>query len=84
MDNLSDALILLKATRPKLVVVSTELRSARGRGTEETFNELIDALSVIELPVDFGSHDPSETGQQLLDRVRAFIGPADKSTTAAR
>ena len=84
VDNLPDALTLLKATRPKLVVVSTELRSARGRGTGETFNELIDALSVIELPVDFGSHDPSETGQQLLDRVRAFIGPADKSTTAAR
>jgi hypothetical protein len=56
----------------------------RGRWTEETFNELIDALSVIELPVDFGSHDPGETGQQLLDRVRALIGAPDKSTTAAR
>jgi anti-sigma B factor antagonist len=84
VDNLSDALILLKATRPKLVVVSAELRSARGMWTAETFNKLIDALSVIELPVEFGSHDPSETGQQLLDRIRALIGPPDKSTARDR
>jgi anti-sigma B factor antagonist len=76
VNNLPDALILLKATRPTLVIVSTELRSARGTSTAGTFNELVDALSVIELPVDFGSHDPSETGQQLLDRVRALIGAA--------
>ena len=75
VDNLPDALILLKATRPKLVIVGTELRSASGTWTENTFNELIDALWVIELPADFGSLDPSETGQHLLDRVRALIGP---------
>jgi anti-sigma B factor antagonist len=84
VNNLPDALILLKATRPTLVIVSTELRSARGTSTAGTFNELVDALSVIELPVDFGSHDPSETGQQLLERVRALIGTGDKSTPAAR
>ncbi len=84
MDNLPDALILLKATRPKLVVVSAELRSAKDTWTAETFNELVDALPVIELPVDFGSHDPSETGQQLLDRVRALIGPPDRSTARDR
>ena len=84
VDNLPDALILLKATRPKLVVVSAELRSERDTGTAEIFNELVDALPVIELPVNFGSHDPSETGQQLVDRVRVVIGAADNSTKAAR
>ena len=84
VDNLPDALILLKASRPKLVVVSAEVRSAKDTWTAEVFNELVDALSVIELPVDFGTHDPSETGQQLVDRVRVVIGAADNSTKAAR
>jgi len=84
VDNLPDALILLKATRPKLVVVSAALRSDRDTGIAEIFNDLADALPVIELPVDFGSHDPSETGQQLVDRVRAVVGAAANSTKAAR
>ena len=84
VDNLPDALILLKAARPKLVVVSAEVRSANDTRTAKVFNELVDALPVIELPVNFGSHDPSETGQQLVDRVRLVIGAADKPTKAAR
>jgi CheY-like chemotaxis protein len=84
VDNLPDALILLKATRPKVVVVSAGLRSERATGTAGIFNALADAFPVIELPVDFGSHDPSETGQQLVDRIRAVIGAADNSTKAAR
>ena len=84
VDNLPDALILLKATRPKLVVVGAELRAAKDTWTAERFNELVDALPVIELPADFGTHDPSETGQQLLERVRIIIGAADKSANAAQ
>ena len=37
VDNLPDALILLKATRPKLVVVSAEVRSAKDTWTAEVF-----------------------------------------------
>jgi hypothetical protein len=84
VDNLPDALILLKAARPKLVVVSAEVRSANDTRTAKVFNELVDTLPVIELPVNFGSHDPGETGQQLVDRVRVVIGAADNSTKAAR
>jgi anti-sigma B factor antagonist len=76
-DNLPDALILLKASRPKAVVVSAELRAARDTGTAQAFNELATRFSVIELPADFSSRDAAEAGERLLDQVRAVIGPRE-------
>jgi anti-sigma B factor antagonist len=82
--NLADALTLLKATRPKLVVIGADLmRLAKDTGAAETFNGLADALSVIELPPDFSSQDAGEAGHHLLDQVRAIMGAADASATAA-
>jgi len=75
-DNLSDALVLLKATPPKVLVISAELRAARGTWTADTFNKLAAAHSVVDLPADFSSHDAGEAGERLLDRVRAVIGEA--------
>jgi anti-sigma B factor antagonist len=72
--NLADALTLLTATRPKLVVVGAEFRSMRDTRAAETFNRLADALAVVELPADFSRNDAGEAGRQLLDHVRALIG----------
>ena len=72
-SNLPDALILLQATRPKVVVIGAELHSAIGTRTAEAFNRLADRLSVVELPADFSSHDAGEAGRQLLDQVRAIM-----------
>jgi len=80
--NLPDALTLLTATRPKLVVIGADLRSAKDTGAAETFNGLADALSVIELPPDFSSQDAGEAGHYLLNQVRAIMGAADASATA--
>jgi anti-sigma B factor antagonist len=74
--NLPDALALLTATRPKLVVIGAELRSLRDTRAAETFNRLADALAVVELPADFSRHDAGDAGRRLLDHVRALIGPA--------
>ena len=71
--NLVDALTLLTATRPKLVIIGADLRSATNTRAAETFNGLADALSVIELPPDFSSQDAGEAGRQLLDQVRAIM-----------
>jgi len=79
VDNLPDALILLRVTRPKLVVISPELRSARVSQTAEKFNRLADALPVIELPADFSSDEAGQAGRRLLDRVRATVGASDSS-----
>lgn len=73
-DNLPDAVTLLKATTPQVVVVDHELRSAGTTGMVDIFNRLVEALSVIELPPDFARQDPIETGPGLVERVRVLIG----------
>jgi anti-sigma B factor antagonist len=75
-DNLPDALILLTATKPKLVVIGAELRAMRETRAAGTFNRLADALSVIELPATFSSDDAGDAGRHLLDQVQTFITPA--------
>ena len=85
--NLPDALVLLTASRPKVVVVGADLRAARGTRAADHFNELADALPVVELPADFSCSDPGDAGHRLLDRVRAVIGTRetgapDRRTTA--
>jgi anti-sigma B factor antagonist len=72
-DNLPDALTLLTATRPRLVVIESSLRSARDTRAAENFNRLADAIAVVELPPDFSGRDAGEAGSQLLDRVNAIL-----------
>jgi len=72
--NIPDALTLLTATRPKLVVVGADLRAMRQTRAGERFNELADTLTVIELPAEFSSRDAADAGRDLLDRVRAALG----------
>ena len=71
--NLPDALILLQATQPKVVVVGADLHAAHDTRTAHTFNRLADQLSVIELPAGFSSADAGEAGRDLLDQVRAIM-----------
>ncbi len=73
-DNLPDALMLLKGSRPKLVVMAAELRSSRGTWTADKFNALANQASVIELPSDMGRKDAADAGSRLLDQVRAVLG----------
>jgi anti-sigma B factor antagonist len=72
-DNLPDGLMLLRAVRPKAVVIAAELRAAP-TSTAESFNKLADEHAVIELPADFSHRDAGDAGAQLLDRVRAVVG----------
>jgi anti-sigma B factor antagonist len=74
--NLPDALILLQATQPKVVVVSSALRRTQGTHTAEKFNRLLDGLAVVELPPDFASRDADDNARMLLDRIRAEIAPS--------
>ena len=72
-SNLPDGLILLQATRPKLLIVGEELRAARETRTADKFNALADALPVVVLPADFSRRDAGEAGQHLVDQVRALM-----------
>lgn len=73
-DNLPDAVTLLKAMTPKIVLVAHDVRSAGSAATVDTFNRLVGPLTVIELPPDFARQDPGETGPGLVERVRVLIG----------
>jgi anti-sigma B factor antagonist len=68
-DNLPDALILLRATRPKVVVISASLRW-QNSAMAEAFRDVAARLPVIELPSDFSHRDAGLAGRRLLEQVR--------------
>jgi len=72
--NLHDALILLKAARPRVVVLSATLRASRESHAAETFNRLVHADTVVELPAGFSSDDAGAAAERLLEQVRAIVG----------
>ena len=74
LGNLPDALMLFKGSRPKLVLISAELRAARGTWTAETFNVQTRSVPVIELPSDFSGRDAEVASRALLDQVGAALG----------
>jgi anti-sigma B factor antagonist len=84
-NNLPDALILLNAMRPKVVIIGADLRAVRNTRTGESFNRLAAERVVVELPPGFSSRDAGEAGQQVLNQVRAAVGgpEGNESVSAA-
>ncbi len=72
--NLPDALILLKATQPKVVVIGADLRAATGTRTADEFHTLAEAGAVIEIPEGFSAQDAGDAGERVLQAVRARAG----------
>ena len=74
-DNLPDALMLVRATRPRLIVMSADLRAARNTQAADAFADIASTLRVIELPPDFSHRDAGMAARRLLEQVRdAFEG----------
>ena len=79
--NLPDALTLLQATQPKVIVIGTKLREARGTRAAGEFNTLADAYAVVELAEGFSSHDAGEAAEQVLRAVRSVVkGESSEAT----
>jgi anti-sigma B factor antagonist len=72
VSNLPDALILLKTTRPKVVVLSPELRAGT-TGTAQEFNRIANQGAIVELPPGFSSRDAADAALQLLESIRALV-----------
>jgi hypothetical protein len=72
-SNLPDALILLKTTRPRVVVMGPELRAAGGTWTAEEFNRIANQGAVVELPPGFSARDAGDAALPLLQAVQAFV-----------
>jgi anti-sigma B factor antagonist len=67
---ISDALILLKATKAKQVVISTHMQSVHGRPTRKAVEEVDPAVSLIILEENFATQDPGEAAAKLLTGIR--------------
>jgi anti-sigma B factor antagonist len=69
--NLPDALVLLVATRPAVVVVSAELNGVRGTRAAEEFHRLAAERSLVLLPAGFSAQDAGHAAAEVLSAVRA-------------
>lgn len=72
-NNLRDALILLKATRPGLTILGPNLKAAPG--TEQTFRAACAASPVLELGDEFSTLEASQAASELLEKIRALGSP---------
>jgi anti-sigma B factor antagonist len=73
-DNMADALILLKATHPKTVVIGAEVLATTRSHMAEEFNSIASAGTIIELPPGFSGQDAGEAAQHVLQALRVGRG----------
>jgi anti-sigma B factor antagonist len=73
-DNMADAVILLKATRPKTVVIGAEVLAATRSHMAEEFTSIASAGTIIELPPGFSGQDAGEAAQHVLQALRVGRG----------
>jgi anti-anti-sigma factor len=69
--NLYDALILLRATRPRIVVIGSALRAIQGTRSADEFHRLTATCTTIDLPPQFASEDAGAAAEHLLAAIRA-------------
>lgn len=69
--NIDDAKILLKATKAKMVVISSHMQTIYGRPTRKVLEEIDPAISIFVLDENFGTQDPGEAAQTLLTSIGA-------------
>ena len=81
-NNLLDAKVLIAATRPAVVVISTQLRNLKGTQAAESFQHLIKSLPVVELNDNFSTEDPAEATRALRTMLATALGP--QGTAAAQ
>ena len=66
---MSDALILLKATKAKLVVIAPHMQSVHGRPASKLLEEVDPTASLLVLDENFAAQDPGEAAEKLLTRI---------------
>jgi anti-anti-sigma factor len=73
--SVDDAQILLKATKAKLVVVSARIQAIRGKPLRQALQEIVPDVKFVTLEDNFGSQDPGEAAEKLLNDVNAVLTP---------
>jgi anti-sigma B factor antagonist len=77
--NLPDALVLLKATAPALVLLAEGMQSARGQATAAMLQEARPEAPVVLLRQDFSQQEAGEAGDWLLHTLRTRLGAAGQA-----
>jgi anti-sigma B factor antagonist len=70
-SNLHDSSILMRATRPSLVVLGPNLTAAPG--TQKAFLDACAAVPVVELGADFSRQDAGQAASELLPKVHSYM-----------
>ena len=73
--NLPDAVILVSATRPRVIVIGAAFRTMTGTRSADEFRRLTAAATVIELPSGFASEEAGNAAEQVLNAVNAACRP---------
>lgn len=71
--SVDDAQILLKATKAKLVVVSSKMQSIHGKPIRRALDEIDPAIALLVLDDNFASEDPGEAVERLLSSVGSLL-----------
>ncbi len=71
--NPDDAQILLKATKAKLVVVSSRVQSLRGKPIGKALQEIDPSVALLVLEENFATQDPGEAAERLLGEVSSRL-----------
>jgi len=70
-DNVADALTLIRATEPRVVVIESALRDRMTGAMPDIFRQFAEGTYVIGLPPSFSTDDAGEAGARLLDDLKA-------------
>jgi anti-sigma B factor antagonist len=70
---MEDARLLLKATKAKLVVISSRIQSIHGKPIRQVLDEIDPAISLFVLDENFATQDPGEAAEKLLSGVSGLL-----------
>jgi anti-sigma B factor antagonist len=74
--SIEDAPILLKATKARLVVVSSRIQSLRGKPVRAALQETAANIDILTLDESFATQDPGEAAERLIADVNGLLAPA--------
>jgi CheY-like chemotaxis protein len=78
-NNLRDSLILLRATRPGLTILGSNLKASPA--TEEAFRSASASSPLLELGEEFSTLDAGQAAAGLMDKIRALRSPGPPPTS---
>jgi anti-sigma B factor antagonist len=72
--NVADVAVLLKVSRPRVLVIGASARARLDAVRVGASHEAGNAVAILELPGAFASRDPVESSRELLSRMRDLVG----------